>query len=370
MALMTRRKVLQGFSALAVSSVGCGGVSSLAFSQSKLRSVNKPQLGIALLGLGYYSRDLLAPALQLTKHCRLTGIITGSPHKVPVWQNRYAIKNSNVYSYDNLADIANNDEIDVIYVVTPTATHKKFTLAAASAGKHVWCEKPMAMTVKECMAMHQACEKNQVALTLGYRMMHEPNTRTLANYINNQPFGPIQSMVSEAGYAGNGLAQSNWRMDRSMGGGALYDMGVYTINGARFMTRQEPISVSAYHEMNHPKFVRADDTTVMQLEFKEGVVVHCRTSVVKSFNQLRVNCQSGWYQLTPMQSYSGVAGRDSSGRYLRPFKGNQQANQMDNDALALMGKEPFLTTYVDGMRDVHVIEKTLEAAKTGVTIQI
>lgn len=365
-----RRKWLQGLSAAALSTIATPGLSQFASGQSRVQSSSKKQLGVALLGLGYYSRDLLAPALQLTKHCKLTGIITGSSYKIPMWQKKYAIKDANVYSYTNMANVANNPDIDVIYVVTPTSTHKDFTIASANAGKHVWCEKPMAMTVNECIAMHNACNKNQVALTLGYRMMHEPNTRLFANYKQSRPFGAITSLVSEAGYGGNGSPANDWRMDRKMGGGALYDMGVYPINGVRFLTGQDPLFVTAHHEMTHPKFIHADDTTHMQLEFANQVYAQCRASVVKSFNRLRVNCESGWYQLRPMQGYSGVTGSDSNGRHLPAFSGNQQAHQMDNDALAIMGQGPFLTSYVDGMRDIHIIEKVLEAAKTGKSIRI
>ena len=69
----------------------------------------KDKLGVALVGLGYYSAGLLAPALQLTEHCELKGIVTGSPDKIPEWQKKYNISDRNVYSYENMDEIANND---------------------------------------------------------------------------------------------------------------------------------------------------------------------------------------------------------------------------------------------------------------------
>src|SRR6056297_3324632 len=74
---------------------------------------NKEKLGVALVGLGSYSRGRLAPGLQMTEHCELKGIVTGSPEKIPLWQERYGIPDRNVYSYDTLPEIANNDDIDV-----------------------------------------------------------------------------------------------------------------------------------------------------------------------------------------------------------------------------------------------------------------
>ena len=81
--------------------------------------IKKEKLGVALVGLGYYSTNLLAPALKLTKNCELRGIVTGSPDKIPKWQEQYQIKEKNIYTYQNFDRIANNSDIDVIYVVLP-----------------------------------------------------------------------------------------------------------------------------------------------------------------------------------------------------------------------------------------------------------
>lgn len=139
MAQINRRDLIKAFGAL-----------GLATSTAPLfaTSLPKKRIGVALVGLGYYSRDLLAPALQLTQHCYLAGIVTGSPEKIPVWQKQHNLLDYNIYNYDNMHQLANNPDIDVVYVVTPTGTHKKFTEIAANAGKHVWCEKPMAMSAK------------------------------------------------------------------------------------------------------------------------------------------------------------------------------------------------------------------------------
>ncbi|NJW54366.1 Gfo/Idh/MocA family protein, partial [Salinimicrobium oceani] len=125
-----------------------------------LFGAEKKKLGVALVGLGGYSTHQLAPALQETEYCELRGIVTGSPHKIPQWQEKYGIPDSNVYNYENMHEIANNDDIDVVYIVLPNSMHAKYTIIAANAGKHVWCEKPMAMNAEECRQMIAACEKN------------------------------------------------------------------------------------------------------------------------------------------------------------------------------------------------------------------
>jgi glucose-fructose oxidoreductase len=324
------------------------------------------KVGVALVGLGYYSSGLLAPALQMTQHCELRGIVTGSPEKIPKWQSKYGIKDSNVYSYENMHEIANNPDIDVVYVVVPTALHLKFCEIAANAGKHVWCEKPMAMTVAQCQKIIDVCKRNKVQLTVSYRMQHEPNTRALMAYQNTMPFGQYKSVVSRAGYGGNGMAADNWRMKKDMGGGAMYDMGVYPLNGTRFLTGMEPIAITARHEKSHPDiFKEVDETTFFSLEFANGLVADCGTSVVKSFNHIRLECEKGWYELRPMSEYSGVTAKTSSGLTLPAISGMQQTIQMDNDALAVKGVGPILVPGEEGMRDIHVVENAFKSAQSG-----
>ena len=90
-------------------------------------------LGIALLGLGDYSTKQLGPALKLTKNARLVGLVTGSPDKIPRWQQEYGIADANVYNYQNFDSIADNKDIDIVYVVTPTGLHPEFAIRAAKA---------------------------------------------------------------------------------------------------------------------------------------------------------------------------------------------------------------------------------------------
>ena len=240
---------------------------------------DKSRIGVALLGLGSYSTYNLAPALEMTKHCYLAGIITGSPEKIPTWQKKYNIPEGNCYSYDNMHEVANNEDIDVVYVVTPTATHARFAITAANAGKHVWCEKPMAMNVQECQSIIDACSKNKVQLTIGYRMLHEPNTQTLISYATSPPFGAMTRVDAQAGYRGGG--GTGWRHQKKMGGGALYDMGVYTVNGMRYATQLYPKRVlSARQYANRPDlFKEVDETTEYVLEFENGLQGFGKTSV-------------------------------------------------------------------------------------------
>ena len=326
----------------------------------------KQGLGVALVGLGYYSRDLLAPALQLTKHCHLAGIVTGSPEKIPVWQRKYNIPDANVYNYENMDGIANNPNIDVIYIVLPTGLHAKYAIKAADTGKHVWCEKPMARTVEECQNIINACNKNKVKLSIGYRMQHEPNTQTIIDWAKTKPYGNILKLKTEAGYRDN--RSNHWKLVKAMGGGAIYDMGVYPINAARYTTGEFPTAITARHENTREVYTEVNETTIFSMEFPSGAIANCRTSFGENLNDLQVECESGNYGLRPFQSYNGVQGKASDGTLLNQRIENQQSKQMDDDALAIINNTPVMVPGRDGLADIRIVEAALESAEKGKTI--
>ncbi len=333
----------------------------------------KQKLGVALVGLGYYSTDLLAPALQLTAHCELKGIVTGSPEKIPLWQQKYGIKDGNVYNYENMHTMANNDEIDIVYIVLPNKLHLPYAVIGAKAGKHVWCEKPMATTVDECEKMITACEKNNVQLTIGYRMQHEPVTQKIMGWAASKPYGPIKHLHAEAGFRNNANNPKHWKINKELGGGAMFDMGVYPLNAVRYCTGLEPISVSATQENTRSHIFDADETTFFTLEFSDGITAECKTTFAEQLNTLKVDCAKGGYTIRPFQSYSGVQGTTLDGKVLKPFKGNQQAKQMDADALAILNGTPNEVTVpgVEGLKDIRVVEAIFaSAAKNGEHIKI
>lgn len=324
----------------------------------------KDRLGVALVGLGYYSTDLLAPALQQTKHCYLAGIVTGTPGKIPVWQQRHGIPDKNVYNYQTMHRIGDNPDIDVVYIVLPSSMHSDYCIVGANAGKHVWCEKPMALNVMECQAAIDACEANKVSLAIGYRMQHEQNTQTMIGFGKDKRYGRIDHITAAAGYREG--RSNHWKQQKAMGGGAMYDMGVYPLNAARYCSGEEPVAVSARASTDRTEiYHEVDEHMDFNLRFPSGATAECRTSFGMGLNNLRVDCADGWYSLAPFQSYSGVRGRTSDGRTLSPSPLNQQAKQMDDDALAIMEKRPMLVPGEEGMRDIRVVEAVQRSVALG-----
>lgn len=350
--------------------VGCSG---LALSTSAFAGIiiprKKEKLGVALVGLGYYSTDLLAPALQLTQNVYLAGIVTGTPEKAEKWKQKYSIPEKNIYNYDNFDTIANNPDIDVIYVVLPNSMHEEYTIRAAKAGKHVWCEKPMAVTAEECLRMIDACSQNKVKLSIGYRMQHEPNTQKIMEFAKTKKYGDIKTVSASAGFF-NG-SKDHWKLQKAMGGGAMYDMGVYSLNAARYSTGLEPVAVTAKQSTTRPEiYTEVDETMIFDLEFPGGVKANCETSFGENLQTLQVNASKGWYKLDPFSSYKGIDGITSDGIKLNAVIPNQQARQMDDDALAILNKTSVMVPGEEGLKDVKVVEAIYKSARENKRIEI
>jgi glucose-fructose oxidoreductase len=348
--MLTRKKFVKQLAA-----AGTG----LYLSQSAFANIMVPQqkekLGVALVGLGYYSTDLLAPSLQLTNHCELKGIVTGTPAKAEQWKKIYKIGDKNIYNYQSFDTIANNPDIDVIYIVLPPSMHAEYVIRAAKAGKHVWCEKPMAISVSECQQMIDACNKNKVKLSIGYRMQHEPNTQQIIRYQKEITYGKVLKAEAAAGYFDG--RTNHWKQIKKMGGGSMYDMGVYPLNAVRYSTGLEPVTVTAKQSTTRPQiYTEVDETMVFDLEFAGGVTAHCETSFGKGMNELTVTCEKGWYKLSPFQAYSGINGVTSKGTNLNSHIPNQQAKQMDDDALAIKNGTQVLVPGEEGLKDIRVVE--------------
>ncbi len=334
-----------------------------AAESSSLPVQDGKKLGIALVGLGYYSTDLLAPALQQTQHCKLAGIVTGTPEKAQKWKEKYNIPDKNIYNYQTFDRIADNADIDIVYVVLPPSMHAEYTIRAAKAGKHVICEKPMAMSAKECQQMIEACDKAGKKLSIGYRMHFEPTTQEVMRIAKEKPIGKIQMVAAGAGYKEN--RATHWKLKKAMGGGAMMDMGVYSLQGARYATGEEPIAVSAQMFTTRPDmFKEVDETVTFQLLFPSGAVANLHTSFGMGMNYLQVNAEKGWYRLDPFSAYSGIKGESSNGPLQFP-KVNQQATQVDEVAQSLMQNQPLRVTGAEGLKDIRVVEAIYQSIKAG-----
>lgn len=324
------------------------------------------KLGIALVGLGGYSTGQLAPALQKTKLCELRGIVTGSPEKIPEWKRKYNIKDQNVYNYQNFDQIANNKDIDIIYVVLPNALHAEYTIRAAKAGKHVICEKPLATSVADARRMVDACKQAGKKFSVGYRLHFEPHNREMMRLGQQQVYGPVKKLMSENGFT-MGKDERPWRIQKKLsGGGPLMDMGIYSVQGVIYTMGKLPESVTAqYAKKTRPQqFNEVEEAISWQFQFPGGVVADCRSSYTESMSRLRAEAAQGWFELDPAFGYGGLKGTTSKGP-MNIDNVPQQTRQMDDFADCILNNKPTRVPGEMGLRDVQLLEAIYRAADTG-----
>ncbi len=334
-------------------------------NEQQSQPAGSKKLGIALVGLGYYAGGQLAPALQETEKCYLAGIVTGTPSKAEEWKKKYNIPDKNVYSYDTYDQIADNPDIDIIYVVLPNAMHPEYTIRAARAGKHVISEKPMATTVEDCQRMIDACKENNVKLSIGYRLHFEPHNQRVMELGQQQVYGKVQSM--EAAHSFKIGDADVWRLDKKLaGGGPLMDVGIYCVQGVIYTMGQEAVSITAeFGKVTRPKvFDEVEESITWQMEFPGGVKAQCSSSYNKGENVLYGKAEKGWWRLKPAYSYSGIQGETSEGKMDFP-QVNQQARQMDAFADCIINNKESRVPGEMGLRDVRMLQAIYEAAENG-----
>lgn len=352
------------------------GLTNLAWAQSTNPTANttgagtQKKLGVALLGLGRYATNELAPAFQKTKNCKLAGVITGHPEKGARWAAQYELPARNIYNYGNLDRIADNPDIDIVYVVTPPALHPEFVIRAAQAGKHVISEKPMATSVADCDAMIAACNKANVKLSIGYRLHFEPYLIELMRLQRDKDFGDLMKLSGDRGFV---FGNHAWRIEKKLaGGGPMMDLGIYIVQAACMATGLTPIAVTA---KERPKerpdfFTEVEETLDFGLEFPNGATLQAVTSFNHNSDTFRAAGEKGWLEFrTHAFSYQVGTVVTSRGplHYPPPY---QQALQMDDFADCILNHRPTVVPGEMGRRDIRIISAIYESARTGKKVAV
>jgi predicted dehydrogenase len=342
-----------------------GGMSLLAASIAGTYTSDNQQrkLNIALCGLGRYA-GYLAEGLQESRFCRLAGIITGTPAKAEMWKQQYNIPDQNIYNYQNFDSIKNNKDIDLVYVVLPNAMHKEYTIRAAKAGKHVIVEKPMAITAADCTEMIAACKKAGVQLAVGYRLHYEPYHIELMRLGQQKIFGAVKVMDASLGYKSS--TPGEWRLNKALaGGGPLMNLGVYCVQVARYVTGEEPVSVTAQFGpvTNKTLFAEVEESITWQLQFPGGAMCSSITTYNASIDRFYAGAENGSFELSPAISYGPFKGKTTNGELKFP-EINQQATQCDEIAKVILGgKElPGHIRGEEGWKDMKVLDAIYASA--------
>ncbi|MDO8994323.1 MAG: Gfo/Idh/MocA family oxidoreductase, partial [Daejeonella sp.] len=335
----SRRNFLQTLSASILAlSIPQHGFASIEDFYSK--PYEGPVLRVAIMGLGSYGTRV-AEAMQACKMAKLVGLISGTPSKIKNWQSKYNIPEKNCYNYENFDLIKDNPDIDAVYVITPNALHHDQVIRVAKAGKHVICEKPMALNAKEGQEMIEACRKANVKLLVGYRMHFEPKTLEIIRMRKEGELGKIMFFQGLCGFKIGDPTQ--WRLNKQLaGGGSLMDIGIYAINGARYMVGEEPVWVTAQETKTNPEKFKegVDESIQFQFGFPGGAVASCLSSYnMSNLDRFFLAAEKGFAELQPSTGYGPIRGRTNKGELNHPHVTHQTV-QMEKMAGIILTNEP------------------------------
>ncbi|HEV7714286.1 MAG TPA: Gfo/Idh/MocA family oxidoreductase, partial [Steroidobacteraceae bacterium] len=296
---------------------------------------------------------------------------TDTAAKAQKWKSQYGLPDRSIYTYDTMGRMANNPDIDVVYIVTPNALHAEQTAIAAKAGKHVFCEKPMEVSVEKCQQMINVCKAAKRKLAVAYRCQYDPNHLECMRIARAKEFGDIR--IVEAGFGFNIGEPGQWRLKRALsGGGALMDVGIYALQATRYLTGEEPIEVTAVEtKTDTAKFAEVDESITWQSRFPSGAVANCSTSYeAAGINRFKVHAERGWFGLESAFGYTGNRGARSDGKEIALPAQDLFAAEMDDFARCILEDQPSKVAGEEGLRDVKIMMAIYESARTGRAVRL
>jgi len=334
---------------------------------------NDGKLGFAVVGLGKLSLGQIIPALRATTGAKLAAVVSGHPDKAQRVAAENGLPADAIYNYENYDRIAHDPRIDIVYIVLPNSMHAEYTIRAFKAGKHVLCEKPMASTVEDAEAMVAAGKAANRQLMIAYRCLTEPVNVEAMRRVRSGSLGKPRLVITKMVRQSNPDDPSDaWRLDMKMsGGGALADMGIYGINGSRYLLNEEPFEVqaTAQTDRNDPRFKSVEDLYSWQFRFPSGAVAQGSTSfdasdtmsyeVIGEHTRLVADpgCFYGGNHLSLVQG-----GRRTE---IPVHEIDHFAREMDWMADVVRGKAPMLAPGEEGVQDMRLIKAIMDSAARG-----
>lgn len=337
------------------------------------------RVGFAIVGLGRLSIDQILPAFGKSKLCRPVALVSGDAAKAGKIAAQYGIKASSIYDYAGFDRLRDNPEVKVIYIVLPNSMHLEYVLRGARTGKHILCEKPMAMNSTEAEKMIAACKAANLKLMIAYRQQYEPMNREIVKSVKTGKLGTLRSFI--ATNTQNEGDPSQWRLKRALaGGGALPDVGIYCLNAARFLSGEEPTEVSGqlFQPREDPRFAEVEATCSFTLRFPSGLLAVCNTGYAGHRSQfLRMEGSDAWAELNPAFGYTGLKLRtsrlvDEHETVMEPNleAKDQFALEMDHMASCVLDDKQPHTPGEEGLQDHRLMEAIYESARTGKTVKV
>ena len=329
-------------------------------------------VGFAAVGLGTIS-GIFMRACARSEKAKITALVTGhADTKGRHFAELYGIPASSIYSYETFDRIRDNKAVDAVYVGLPNAMHREYTVRAAGAGKHVFCEKPMAISSAECEQMIAACRKAGVKLMIGYRVHYEPTHNEARRMVQSGALGQVQAFEGAFGFD---ATPNQWRLTRTLGGGgSLMDVGIYPLNEIRWMLGEEPVKFTAATstiDRTSGRFAQVEQTVSWTMKFPSGVTAALGCSYGANMPPfLRAHGSHGSLEITNAYGYTGVRLRGIGGDIhvdrTSPDNDDTAHFLLEADHMAdciRTGAEPS-TPGEEGLKDLLAIEAIYRAAGT------
>lgn len=337
-------------------------------SSSKKRSPDPVRY--ALVGLGHIAQVAVLPAFRhARRNSILTALVSDDPRKRRLLAKRYRVPQT--FGYDEYERCL--EEVDAVYIALPNSMHAEYTVRAAQAGVHVLCEKPMAVTADECERMIAACRDARVKLMVAYRLHFEALNLEAVELARSGRLGDLRYFNSSFSMR---LRPGNIRAKRELGGGSLYDIGVYCINAARYLFRAEPTEVMAMSVHSGAGTLReVDESTGAMLRFDGGRLA----TFVTSFNAAdvaayRIVGTKGYVRVDPAYEYAeGLSGEIAIEGKIRRVRGprrDQFAPELRYFSDCVLRNRQPEPSGVEGLQDVRIVQALYQSAETGHPVQL
>ena len=336
--------------------------------------VKKPghKIRYAVVGLGHIAQVAVLPAFShAARNSHLAALVSGNRNKLRELNRRYRVEHS--YTYDEYDDCLNSGEIDAVYIALPNSMHAEYSIRAAEAGIHVLVEKPMAVTEKECLAMIRAASKHRVKLMVAYRLHFEQANLKAIELANSGKLGKPRFFTSEFSLQ---VRPGNIRTEEELGGGTLYDLGVYCVNAARYLFQDEPREVIAYSAAGKDRrFKEIDEMTAAVLRFPDDRLATFTSSFgaadVSSYELVgtkgSVRLDPAYEYAFPLKLHLTIDGKTRSQTF--PKRDQFAPELLHFSDCILKNREPE-PSGLEGLADVRIIEALYRSAKIRKAVKV
>src|ERR1700687_50383 len=319
------------------------------------------QVGYAVVGLGSISQVAVLPAFAHSKKARLVAVVSGDEKKAKKFAEQFNA--SQALKYEKFAECLSNPEVEAVYIATPPGEHEKYAVAAAKAGKHVLCEKPLAATVKQARNMDESRHKNKVQFMTAYRKYFEPGSVTLKKMISMGELGRIDvihTLFTELRPFGD--QSPSWLFSRKLcGGGPLTDLGVYCVNTCRWLVDEDPISASGAVSWvrDRRRYKEVEEGIAFRLDFRSGLVLQGTAAYSAAFSSfVHVHGEKGWAELAPAFAFEEerrLSGKIAGRWFEKTFKPiDEFVLELDAFATCIQENRKPEPDGVQGLRDIII----------------